>query len=522
MGQVAKRVSGRGKQDEEVVFKDEEDDYSIEEVTEEDLLPDPSAYFDEVEVKEEEDEEDTKSAYIEYAKKVQGLPENLVGLHPAEIAAMYPASKDGKIGGSDEQILKDLRRLVFSVPLMPHQKVRETFLELDKKMFPVIHDIVEASAFFHEELVQVVIKVAAGNTYGKNIYEKENAPLPEEAPKERDLYKDHEIEFLLNSYDLLNTVTASRTKPLKPIPISVERCLFIRGVYEEILEGFIGMTKDLEELHWLAYQAKISGSGDKYEKYLAVIKGIEEKLGIRQSYFGLIRQARAMYGEFQNARARVISPYLRSVYSTAKKTAKNAHQMLDNFQNGSIGLIRAVSCYSTRRPASFHSVAKWWIKQMMLLSIKEDANFVKLPVSTWQAYTQLEKAKVRIGAADDDIENIAKAANIAPKKAKAVYDTVKIAQVYSLNRTYDQDEKLSLEDIMTDENKIGYEGDDVSTFLREYCALAKLTPLEIKVLALKNGMLDLLEPVHVNEQEVLREAFVQNLAILGYNFKPAS
>ena len=80
---------------------------------------------------------------------------------------------------------------------------------------------------------------------------------------------------------------------------------------------------------------------------------------------------------------------------------------------------------------------------MMLLSIKEDTNFVKLPVSTWQSYTQLEKAKSKIGAQDEDIDAIAKAANISPKKAKAVYDTVKTAQVYSLNRTYDQDEKLS-------------------------------------------------------------------------------
>ena len=72
---------------------------------------------------------------------------------------------------------------------------------------------------------------------------------------------------------------------------------------------------------------------------------------------------------------------------------------------------------------------------------------------------------------------------------------------------------------MTDENKIGYEGDDIASFLRDYCKLAGLTPVENKVLALKHGMLDLIEVQDVNPLDVIKEAFVQNLATLGYNFK---
>jgi RNA polymerase sigma factor (sigma-70 family) len=531
MSQIVKKFKTskkKKKSEDELSFMSEEESESSileERIDEEALLA--VNFFDDPDSETDDDDEPEKEKtdYSEYSKKVIDLPSALSGLHPAEIAAMYPIAKDGKIGGSDEQILKDLRRLVFSVPLMPHSIVKETFLGLDKVMFPIVHEVIETSSYFHEEVAQIIIKVAAGNTYGKNIYEKEEKDpnASEETPTERSLYKDHEIDFLINGYDLLMSLTTDRNDKHYSVnvPVSIEKCLFIRGVYEDVLKGFITSTEDLDRLHWQAFHARSNGQSDEYNKYISVIKTIEDRLGLKGSYFGLIRRSRQVYNEFQNVRSKVIAPYLRSVYSTAKNTAKNAHQMLDNFQNGSIGLMRAVSCYSTRRVASFHSVAKWWIKQMMLLSIKEDANFVKLPVSTWQSYTQLEKAKNKVGAQDDDVDAIAKAANISPKKAKAVYDTVKIAQVYSLNRTYDQDEKLSLEDIMTNENKIGYEGDDITAFLRDYCKLAELSTTENRVLALKHGMLDLIEIQDVPNEEVLREAFAQNLATLGYNYKPS-
>ena len=479
-------------------------------------------FFDSIESDEDQDE-DLKTEYIEYAKKIKDLPEELMGLHPAEIAALYPQERGHQVGGSDDQILKDLRRLVFKVPLMPRQEVRATFEKLDAKVYSIVHEILKTSDYYYEQAVQVVVKVAAGNTYGKNIYEKTDVPKEDTSNMPRDLFKDHEIEFMKNAYDLLLGYSL-RTNNINldfDVISAFEKCLFIRGEYIEILSGFVSETKNLEEAHWLSMEARIRGDEEDYARLHQLIEQVETKIRVRKRYFGLLKTSKNAYDEFQNVRSRIIAPYLRSVYSTAKKTAKNSHQMLDNFQNGSIGLMRAVSCYSTKRQASFASVAKSWIKQMILLSIKEDANFVKLPVSTWQTYTQLEKAKQKIGSSEDDIEKIAKMANVPFKKAKVVYDTVKIAQVYSLNRTYDADEKLSLEDIMTNEDKIGYEGEDFNEFLREYCAVAGFTYNEKIVLALRHGMLDLLNndcelPIH----DSIQEAKIQGLAALGYNYRP--
>ena len=297
---------------------------------------------------------------------------------------------------------------------------------------------------------------------------------------------------------------------------------FIRGVYEDILSDFVNYTKHYDELHWLALQAKLKDDHDEYHRLTSIVILIDEKLKLNKSGYYIARESRRIYYKYMELRAQIITPYLRSVYSTAKKTAKNSHQMLDNFQNGSIGLMRAVSCYSVKRLASFASVAKWWIKQMMLLAIKEDANFVKLPVSTWQAYTQLEKARqAALNIAEDNIEAIAKAAKMPLKKAKTVYHTVKIAQVYSLNRTYDSEEKLTLEDIMTNEDRLGGVVDPFTTLLREYCDDSDLSNKELKVMALRHGMVDLIAHKEVNPDEGATEALVQNLALLGYNYKLA-
>jgi DNA-directed RNA polymerase sigma subunit (sigma70/sigma32) len=453
--------------------------------------------------------------------------EDLDNLHPAEVAARYQSSVKGPIGGSDEQILKDLRKLVFSVPLLHQEDVSRLFNQIDKCIFPTVYTILDSSMTSFEEILQILIKVAAGNTYGKNIYEKTEEHREEEENREiesRGTYKEHEIEFLNNAYELfrlyaIHSTPETKVKTNHDIKSVMLKCNFIRGVYEDVLSNFVAVTKNYEQLHWNALNAKTTNTLDVYHKYINEITNVDKASRLNKSAFYISREAKRIYQKYMEIRAMIITPYLRSVYSTAKNTARNSHQMLDNFQNGSIGLMRAVSCYSTKRKACFASVAKFWIKQMMLLSIKEDANFVKLPVSTWQAYTQLEKAKIKSGISDDNIVEIAKAAKMPLKKAKAVYHTVKIAQVYSLNRTYDADEKLTLEDIMTNDDRLGGYVDPFINSLREYCDTANLSEMELKIVALRHGMLDLIQHKEISLVESIRETIIQNLACLGYNYR---
>lgn len=478
----------------------------------------------------DEEEEVEEVTLVEPSEEVASGDE-WEGSHPAEVAARTQVDPEyrGPVGGSDEQILRDLRRLVFSVPLLPQKDVHRLFQEIDSEVFPMVYSILDVSEAYLESLFQVIIKVAAGNTYGKNIYEREDLSDEDKEKAKSALkgtFKEHEIKFLKNSYTTFKLFAqqASEDGQTNPqeIATAISKCAFIRGVYEDVLSDFVEKTKYYEKLHWMALKAKLSGDNDEYHRLVELVKTVDGQLALTRSAFAVARDAAKVYDGYTQKRSVIIAPYLRTVYSAARSTARNAHQMLDNFQNGSIGLMRAVSCYSTLRSASFASVAKWWIKQMILLSIKEDANFVKLPVSTWQAYTQLEKAKARIGVDDDHIDKIAAAAKMSVKKAKSVYHTIRIAQVYSLNRTYDSEEKLTLEDIMTDEDKIGHEGEDFTALLIEFCSKADLTDLELKVLALRHGMLDLVPNKGLEQPHRIQEAVIQNLAALGFNYKVAS
>lgn len=534
-GIVSKQKTIVAKKGSQKKYKDDLDIFSPDQELDDDLeLSHPKTAIKSVIHK---DDEDGESSLDDQVALFAGLTdvedalyddieyhEDLDNLHPAELAARFHGDGKGPVGGSDEQILKDLRKLVFSVPLLPQEDVSKLFDQIDSCIFPTVYTILETSLLSLEDLLQIVIKVAAGNTYGKNIYEKDDDHREEEENRDTDCrgtYKDHELRFLTQAYDIIRiyACATSNQKCKLDIKPSMLKCNFIRGVYEDILGDFVNRTKEYESYHWKSIKSKLENDTEGYHRYTNLITLLDTQLRLNKSAFYVAREAKRIYQRYMELRALVIRPYLRSVYSTAKNTARNSHQMLDNFQNGSIGLMRAVSCYSTRRKACFASVAKCWIKQMMLLSIKEDANFVKLPVSTWQAYTQLEKAKTKLGVTDENIASIAKAAKMPLKKAKAVYHTVKIAQVYSLNRTYDQDEKLTLEDIMTNDNKLGGDIDPFLELLRDYCHSANLTDTEIKVLAIRHGMIDLLRPKKVHIYDCVHETLVQNLAKLGYNYR---
>lgn len=449
------------------------------------------------------------------ARKVIRNQSDWKGTHPAEVAARHLSKKDPSGGGSDEQIKQDLRKLVFSVPMMPQEELLSYFESMDSLLIPSVHDLIYISESILNDVLQIIVKVAAGNTYGKNIYEKEDTPEELKGKsRPRTTYKPHEEVFMLNSYDFLRKISTKKYNK-QQLTNSVKKIQFIRGVYEELLEKVLEETKDYTKFHWEAISSKLCRNWDKHYRSMSLVSQIEQKLRISSNdSYNVIRRAHLVYERFLETRSIIISPFLRVVFKRANNTAKNSHQMLDNFQNGAIGLMRAVSCYSTVRLASFSSVAKWWIKQAMLLSIKEDANFVKLPIATWQLYTQLEKKRTERNIDEDDFEAIASIAKLPVEKIKGVYDSVKLTQVYSLNKTYDHNEKLTLEDIIPTYEE---DEDDIQkNELRRYCMQADLTNQERKMLALQYGMLDIIPLTNINQRDVLKQSLHQHLKRIGF------
>lgn len=452
------------------------------------------------------DEDDLEIESDEESVVIEGQA-GWVGTHPAEIAA---AKIRKTTGNSDEGILRDLRKGIFTIPLLKQEQLLPLFGTLDNIILGIVRRITNSSDKMRDKVLDVIIKVAAGNTYNKNIYEKDSSSL-EKRP--RTTFKDHEIEFMSRSYNLMRAIRKSDS-----VAHLLQDPLFIRGIYEEILTEFITITKDYTRNHHLALQARLANDTEKYYKHFSECTRIENLLRMRDNHaYSIIRDAEQANRRYIEVRSVIIAPYLRSVFSLAKNLGKNVQQTLDNFQNGSMGLIRAVSCYSTVRPTSFSSVAKGWIKQTMLLSIKEEANFVKLPIATWQSFTAMERVRLKNGIEIENYEEIAKINDTTLEKVKQIYESVKLSQVYSIHKTYDQNEKLTLEDVIPNEEPDS--DDEMLDDLRDYIGKAGLTVKEKKVLALSYGLSDVISNDKVSRLDSESERLVQLARYVGFDVR---
>jgi DNA-directed RNA polymerase sigma subunit (sigma70/sigma32) len=192
-------------------------------------------------------------------------------------------------------------------------------------------------------------------------------------------------------------------------------------------------------------------------------------------------------------------------------------QTLDNFQNGLIGLLRAYKCYTPSRFAAFSLVSEQWIKQSILLHIKTEVNFIKLPIANWHSYQKLEKIKGRIEQKTNreaSLEEIATEAKMAVDKVKKIYENIKLAKVLSLNvPTSNEDEQSegavwSLESV-TDPKSIEHEMETQAEYQTVRNVVAGFDAEETVIFALVSGCLDLIENTEISALEIEKERIRQ-------------
>ncbi|NTE86106.1 sigma-70 family RNA polymerase sigma factor [Agrobacterium rubi] len=99
----------------------------------------------------------------------------------------------------------------------------------------------------------------------------------------------------------------------------------------------------------------------------------------------------------QLARRRFVESNVRYVWKLAKKYRRLKHFVPEDiFQEGVLGLMKAVERYDPNRGFRFKTYATWWIEQAISRSIGDLDRTVRLPIHVQETYRKVKKAEKRI------------------------------------------------------------------------------------------------------------------------------
>ena len=164
-----------------------------------------------------------------------------------------------------------------------------------------------------------------------------------------------------------------------------------RMVFERFVKDWLGGTKGYTEACFRSVTASLRGDFVVSSSADAECHEIERACFLDpRTAFGVIRYTETRISALKNIYDRIFNAYSRVILKLAKSQAVSEDHSLDCFQNGSFGLLRAVSSYDHVSNARFVGHARWWIRQSMLLYLKEDSNIIRVSSNTWQHYAKLE------------------------------------------------------------------------------------------------------------------------------------
>lgn len=151
--------------------------------------------------------------------------------------------------------------------------------------------------------------------------------------------------------------------------------------------------------------------------------------------FGVVRYTETRIRALRSVYDKIFNAYSRVTLKQAKQQAVSDDHSLDCFQNGSLGLIRAVSSYDHVSNARFVAHARWWIRQSMLLYLKEDSNIIRVSSNTWQHYAKLEDIRRRHESQHGPMDNdsLSKVSDYSKSHVDSIYSMVRASQVRSLD-----------------------------------------------------------------------------------------
>jgi RNA polymerase sigma factor (sigma-70 family) len=285
---------------------------------------------------------------------------------------------------------------------------------------------------------------------------------------------------------------------------TLQQMYWVRALYEELAEDFLRITEDYDKIcveEAILCTSLRASFGAKLGSLRLGKDVIERATGLDQTrLYGTVKAVQYHFDKYLELRNSIIQPYLRLVFAESSKLSGNSRSIAEDvFQAGVFGLIRAISTFFRERQTYFSGYARWWIRQSILLALKEEVSFFKIPSAIWHVYNKMERGE-KIDENNDKIRRY-----------------VNVIKLVPIDQPVQQEPNTRLLDTIADTNH-EEATEEQELRLAVLTMLERLDPVSERYLCLRFGIISHLQTrSDLSESDILKEQLRQTLALMRFH-----